>query len=231
MRNFFLKYFLFFTISIAVGQTEFDKVHPLLLSLNSNDGWADIKEIDDLVNISMKELGESQFYAIKVDKIIDIEPDRITDVIMDVNNYNSFLSNAESFKSEVINQSDKNLTGYQYIKVDLPFFDDREYYFKMSREQIVKQDTTTMCFWLLLEPLEKDANSNINTSAIYLEYGAGIWKSEQISPGKYNISYRLYMDPGGSIPTFVVDIINETSIIGLFQDALNEAYRRQNTRS
>jgi len=179
----------------------------------------------------MKELGESQFYAIKVDKIIDIEPDRITDVIMDVNNYNSFLSNAESFKSEVINQSDKNLTGYQYIKVDLPFFDDREYYFKMSREQIVKQDTTTMCFWLLLEPLEKDANSNINTSAIYLEYGAGIWKSEQISPGKYNISYRLYMDPGGSIPTFVVDIINETSIIGLFQDALNEAYRRQNTRS
>ena len=148
---------------------------------------------------------------------------------MDVKNYNSFLSNAESFKSEVINQSDKNLIGYQYIKVDLPFFDDREYYFKMSREQILEQDTTTMCFWVLLEPLEKDAN--INTSAIYLEYGAGIWKSEQISPGKYNISYRLYMDPGGFIPTFVVDIINEISIVGLFQDALNEAYRRQNTRS
>jgi hypothetical protein len=39
------------------------------------------------------------------------------------------------------------------------------------------------------------------------------------------------MDPGGFIPTFVVDIINEISIVGLFQDALNEAYRRQNTRS
>ena len=229
MRKNILKYFLFFTMSIAVGQTEFDKVHPLLLSLNSNDGWTDIKEIDDLVNISMKEFGESEFCAIKVGKTIDIEPDRITDVIMDVNNYNSFLSNAESFKSEVVKQSDKNLIGYQYIKVDIPFFDDREYYFKMSREQILEQDTTTMCFWVLLEPLEKDAN--INTSAIYLEYGAGIWKSEQISPGKYNISYRLYMDPGGFIPTFVVDIINEISIVGLFQDALNEAYRRQNTRS
>ena len=98
----------------------------------------------------------------------------------------------------------------------------------MSREQIIDQDTTTMCFWLLLEPFKEKAN---NINAIYLEYGAGIWKSEQISPGKYNISYRLYMDPGGSIPTFVVDIINETSIVGLFQDALNEAYRRQNTRS
>ena len=229
MRKNILKYFLFFTMSIAIGQTEFDKVHPLLLSLNSNDGWTDIKEIDDLVNISMKEFGESEFCAIKVGKTIDIEPDRITDVIMDVNNYNSFLSNAESFKSEVVKQSDKNLIGYQYIKVDIPFFDDREYYFKMSREQILEQDTTTMCFWVLLEPLEKDAN--FNTSAIYLEYGAGIWKSEQISTGKYNISYRLYMDPGGSIPTFVVDIINEKSITGLFQDALNEAYRRQNTRS
>jgi len=231
MRKNIFKYLLCFSICIAVGQTEFDKVHPLLLSLNSNDGWTNIKQLDNLVNISMKELGKSQLYAIKVGKIINIEPNQITDVIMDVNNYNSFLSNAESFKSEVITQSDKNLIGYQYIKVDLPFFEDREYYFKISREQIVKQDTTTMCFWVLLEPFEKEASSNINTSAIYLEFGAGIWKSEQISPGKYDISYRLYIDPGGSIPTFLVDIINETSIIGLFQDALSEAYRRHNTRS
>ena len=33
MRKNILKYFLFFTTSIAVGQTEFDKNHPLLLSL------------------------------------------------------------------------------------------------------------------------------------------------------------------------------------------------------
>ena len=228
MRKNSLKNFFILSLSIAFSETDYDRVYPLLLSLNSNDGWTDIKEIDDSTNISMKELSESKLYAIKVDKIIDIEPDQITDVIMDVNNYNSFLTNSESFKSEVVNQYDKNLIGYQYIKVDIPFFDDREYYFKMSREQISDQDTTTMCFWVLLEPFKKKAN---NINAIYLEYGAGIWKSEQISPGKYNISYRLYMDPGGSIPTFVVDIINETSIIGLFQDALNEAYRRQNTRS
>ena len=228
MRKNSLKNFFILSLSIAFSETDYDRVYPLLLSLNSNDGWTDIKEIDDSTNISMKELSESKLYAIKVDKIIDIEPDQITDVIMDVNNYNSFLTNSESFKSEVVNQYDKNLIGYQYIKVDIPFFDDREYYFKMSREQISDQDTTTMCFWLLLEPFKEKAN---NINAIYLEYGAGIWKSEQISPGKYNISYRLYMDPGGSIPTFVVDIINETSIVGLFQDALNEAYRRQNTRS
>tara|TARA_B100001250_G_scaffold402862_1_gene416549 strand:+ start:905 stop:1591 length:687 start_codon:yes stop_codon:yes gene_type:complete len=228
MRKNSIKNFFILSLSIAFSETDYDRVYPLLLSLNSNDGWTDIKEIDDSTNISIKELSESKLYAIKVDKIIDIEPDQITDVIMDVNNYNSFFTNSESFKSEVINQYDKNLIGYQYIKVDIPFFEDREYYFKMSREQIIDQDTTTMCFWLLLEPFKEKAN---NINAIYLEYGAGIWKSEQISPGKYNISYRLYMDPGGSIPTFVVDIINETSIIGLFQDALNEAYRRQNTRS
>jgi hypothetical protein len=228
MRKNSLKNFFILSLSIAFSETDYDRVYPLLLSLNSNDGWTDIKEIDDSTNISMKELSESKLYAIKVDKIIDIEPDQITDVIMDVNNYNSFLTNSESFKSEVINQYDKNLIGYQYIKVDIPFFEDREYYFKMSREQIIDQDTTTMCYWLLLEPFKEKAN---NINAIYLEYGAGIWKSEKISPGKYNISYRLYMDPGGSIPTFVVDIINETSITGLFQDAINEAYRRQNTRS
>jgi len=217
-------------MSIAVGQTEFEKVHPLLLSLNSNDGWTDIKEIDNLVSLSTKNLGESQLYAIKVEQTIDIKPAQVIDVIMDVNNYNSFLSNAESFKSKVVTQSDNNLIGYQYIKVDLPFFDDREYYFKMSREHIIEQDTTTMCFWVLREPVKKDTNRNVKTSAIYLEYGAGIWKSEQISLGSYNISYRLYMDPGGSIPSFIARIINETSIVGLFQDVLNEASRKQNKR-
>jgi len=231
MRKNILKYFLFFTMSIAIGQTEFDKVHPLLLSLNSNNGWTNIKKIDSLVNLSTKDLGEPQLYAIKIEKIINIKPDQITDVIMDVNNYNSFLSNAESFKSQVVTQSENNLIGYQYIKVDFPFFDDREYYFKMSREHIIEQDTTTMCFWVLREPVKKDNSRNLKKSAIYLEYGAGIWKSEQISPGSYNISYRLYMDPGGSIPSFIARIINETSIVGLFQDVINEAFRKQNKRS
>ena len=167
MRKNILKYFLFFTMSITVGQTEFDKVHPLLLSLNSNNGWKNIKKIDNSVNISMKKLGGSKFFAINVERIIDIKPDRITDVIMDVSNYNSFLSNAKSFKSEVVNQSDINLIGYQYIKVDLPFFDDREYYFKMSREQIFEQDTTTMCFGYCLILLKR-SRTGILIQALYI---------------------------------------------------------------
>ena len=39
------------------------------------------------------------------------------------------------------------------------------------------------------------------------------------------------MDPGGSIPSFIARIINETSIVGLFQDVINEASRKQNKRS
>ena len=38
----------------------------------------------------------------------------------------------------------------------------------------------------------KEKANNIN--AIYLEYGAGIWKSEQISPGKYNISFARFIN-------------------------------------
>ena len=34
------------------------------------------------------------------------------------------------------------------------------------------------------------------------------------------------MDPGGSIPNFIIDKINEVSIVNIFKDALAEAEKR-----
>tara|TARA_B100001146_G_C16193185_1_gene440196 strand:+ start:1327 stop:2022 length:696 start_codon:yes stop_codon:yes gene_type:complete len=220
-----------FAISICFGQDKLENNQILISLLYSNSDWTIIKKTNDSVNISIKELDNSDLYAIKVDKTINIEPEQITDVIMDVKNYNSFLSNTKYLKSQVIEQNNTDLIGYQYIRINLLFFDDREYFFRMSRKGIADQDSTTMCFWKLLEPFDNNRTIKSNEDITYIEYGAGIWKSEHISPGKNKISYSLYMDPGGSIPDFIVDKINEQSILGLFQDAVNEAFRRKNANS
>ena len=49
---------------------------------------------------------------------------------------------------------------------------------------------------------------------------------DSIDKSKIKISYRLFMDPGGSIPNFLTDKINEISIINLFKDVIAEAERR-----
>ena len=45
----------------------------------------------------------------------------------------------------------------------------------------------------------------------------------KIEKNKYLISYRLYMDPGGSLPDFIIKKVNESSIYNIFNDVINEA--------
>ena len=44
---------------------------------------------------------------------------------------------------------------------------------------------------------------------------------------KFDISYRLIMDPGGYIPDLLVEMINEVALVSLFKDVLKEARSRR----
>ena len=54
-----------------------------------------------------------------------IDPDVISNVVMDLDNYGEFLSNANTLDSRILNITDEYVDGYQHIKVTLPFFSDR----------------------------------------------------------------------------------------------------------
>ena len=82
--------------------------------------------------------------------------------------------------------------------------------------------------WVLLNENGKytDYLQKNDSDAVYLNFGAGVWMASPTSDGQIDISYRLYMDPGGSIPNFIIDKINEVSIVNIFKDALAEAEKR-----
>ena len=40
------------------------------------------------------------------------------------------------------------------------------------------------------------------------------------------LSYKLFLDPGGSIPDFAVELMNKTSIVNIFNNVLAEASKR-----
>ena len=61
---------------------------------------------------------------------------------------------------------------------------------------------------------------------VYIDYGVGSWSMEALENGKYDVSYRLVMDPGGWIPGSVSNYFNRVSIVGIFQDAITETRNR-----
>jgi len=63
---------------------------------------------------------------------------------------------------------------------------------------------------------------------VYLDHGAGLWVAEEIENNIIILSYRIYMDPGGSLPDFMIDIMNKVSVVNVFKDAVAEAQNRHN---
>jgi hypothetical protein len=53
--------------------------------------------------------------------------------------------------------------------------------------------------------------------------------AERADDGDYMLSYRLYLDPGGSIPDFAIELLNKMSVVNVFNDVLIEASRRNYT--
>lgn len=204
-------------------ELDMDSNNNLLKSLYSDLNWEIMEFSNDSILISQKEIVESNLNAIKVEKIVNIHPELFSNVIMNVADYDSFLTNAESFKSKVIQFDKTGLIGYQHIIVDFPFIDDREYYFYMSTKPPSVEFNNLISFWILIDP-DKNKNSIKKTEdLVYLSQGAGLWKWEKnIESKSFKISYILTMHPGGALPEFLIEKINQNSIITLFRDVINK---------
>ena len=165
-----------------------------------------------------------------VKKDIDLPKKILQDVIMDVNNYKQFLKSSDSFISNEIKRTTHFVDGYQFIPINIPFFDNREYLFRMYPSGFKDDDSISIIHWYLLDENEIVLDKK-NHSATYLSHGAGLWVAEEKSNNKTSLSYRLYMDPGGSLPTFLIDMINKTSVVNIFEDVIAEAQNRYLNRN
>ena len=200
------------------------KPNAILNSLHDNTGW-EILDSSAYRLISTKRIPGKDLFAVMVQKELDLPKEILQAVIMDINNYKHFLKSSDSFISNEIKRTSKFVDGYQFIPINLPFFDNREYLFRMYPSGFKEDDKISFIHWYLLDE-DKTILKKENRSATYLNHGAGLWTAEQRLNNKTFFSYRIYMDPGGSLPSFLIDIINKNSVVNIFEDAVAEAQKR-----
>ena len=99
---------------------------------------------------------------------------------------------------------------------------DREYFFRVHSNGTNNKDTTSIVHWYLIKN-PKEKQKELNKQTITLNYGAGLWIADSFNDTSYVLSYCLFLDPGGFIPDFAVEIINKANIINIFQDVIAEA--------
>lgn len=195
---------------------------PAILSetLYTELDWSHVETTEEGITIAEKAISGIAVKAVKVSAVIELDPEILAQVIEDVSNYGRFLTSASAMECDLLELSENGLVGYQYV--DIPMISDRVYAFRMARPL----GDASRVDWELL-PRESLADYEVNErEGVYLDYGVGSWSMIARTDGKYDVSYRLVMDPGGWIPDSISDYFNRVSIVGIFKDALVETERR-----
>lgn len=209
----------------------YNSSYDLLKLLIEKTGWENDGE-ENGFSLSKKLIKNKDLYALRVQKKVAFSPDIIQEILIDVNNYDQFLSKSDNIKSYELNRSNKWVDAYQFIENNIPFLDNREYCFRISKEGLDDSDKISLVHWYLLEKNYYDTSHLAkNNKSIYLNYGAGLWLAEEQIDQSVMISYIIYIDPGGSIPDFLIDKANRVSLVNILEDTIIEANRRINLKN
>ena len=220
---------IFWTFDLSLLANEIVKTPDVLLqTLKSNQNWTFVAKEGE-VTLSTKPIKNMSLVAFMAKQKTNIPSKIIQDIVMDVKNYGQDFNSAGEFVFSEVRRYSGAVEGYHLLPVDLPFMKDREYFFRVHSGGYDKEDNVSIVHWYLIDEPEKVQTQNISKDAIYLDYGAGLWMAEHVDDGEYMLSYRLYLDPGGSIPDFAIELLNKMSIVNVFNDVLSEASRRTYT--
>ncbi len=216
-------FFLFFVVFVsASAKNNFD-----LLGLNTDQNWNLIHSFDDSVKVYKKPVLNKQLNAYRVVKQTDLDPEQLYSVFEDIKNYEQALPSANNIDFEFVSSNQDTIYGYQHIKINVPFVKDRHYVYRMLRHNPKRGHAC----WVLRDQEGSfkdyiDQQAKERGKPIYLSDGVGVFKVEpEQNTSQYTVSYSLYMDPGGNLPDFLINMINERGLVNMFRDVLKEAKR------
>lgn len=200
----------------------------LLPYLADDAGWSRLKITPDGQTLYRKDL-QVTFPALKIEQEVAVAPEVVMAVFNDIENYPAFFKSASRATFRVLRREGQRVDAYQHLNV--PLLADRHYLFRLNGPQPLSNTTGQSASWVVLDPAaeygsEIDLARNQQPNLIYLRYGAGQLRVEPTAAGLTRISYRLILDPGGRLPLFLVEMLNEKGLTGLFRDVIDESLRR-----
>ena len=98
--------------------------------LHEEAGWEAVETQDGGLIIEEKRIPGISVRAVKVEQVLDIQPEILAQVIEDVANYNRFLTSATGLECDLLSQDSTQLIGFQYV--DIPLISDRIYGFRIT---------------------------------------------------------------------------------------------------
>jgi len=166
------------------------------MSLFSQGEW-ELRKEKDGIKVYTREIEGSKIQEYKAIAIVDAKLSSAIAVIKDVENYPEFLENI--IEAKLIESSDTTQTHYLINKTPWPVT-NRDGIFRSVFSQYYDTKLVKMTVNLV-----KDYELE-NKKCVRMKEAIGFWLFDPIESDKVEITYQMHIDPGGSIPAWVLNM-------------------------
>lgn len=182
--------------------------------------WEEVADEND-VKVWTRDVPNSSILEIKAVTITRATPERIWAVLQDVAAYPQFMPYVQD--TRIISTFAGGHYEYQFI--DPPIVDERDYTLRIDYQVNANSGVRTRTW-----RAQNDKGPKKREDAVRVEVNRGSWTLEPLPKGRTRVTYYLFTDPGGSIPNWIANMANTTSVPELLAAVSNRSVNPAWTR-
>ncbi len=169
---------------------------------------------EDGIKVWTRDVPGARVREVRAETTVNAPSKRVFDVLGDVQHYVDFMPYV--VETRIIGEAKDG--HYEYQRIDPPIVDMRDYCVKVT----IEADEASGVYIRSWEPANDKAPPK-REGTVRVEVNSGSWTLEPLAGGKTHVSYYLYTDPGGSIPAWIANKANTTSLPDLLNAVKNRS--------
>jgi hypothetical protein len=179
------------------------------LSSPAQNNWILQKEKDG-IKISNRHSTRSSFNDVRVEVDLPGDIDQLASILLDVHDYTDWAYATR--KSELIKELGPGKLIY-YTEIDVPWpATDRYLYARFE----LKKDPSGRTMEVISSSINDEGPAP--KDMLKIPYSKGSWKVTQISKKLIHVEYILELDPGGSLPAWVLNLFSTKGPLETFEN-------------
>ena len=188
----------------------------LLLAVPDNpNAWTEVNN-DDGIRVWARDVPGSNIREVKAESVIAAPAETVWAVVNDQPHYTEFMPYAKEVR--VFSEDAGTNARYEYQLIDPPLVSRRDYTLQATFDANPAEGRYRRSW-----TAANDKGPKPRQDVVRVTVCEGYWQIERLTDKTARVTYWLYTDPGGSVPTWMANKANTTSVPNLMRAVRNRS--------
>lgn len=163
----------------------------------------ELVEDEDGIKVWSREVPDSDIREVRALTIMDVPASRIRQVLANTGDFPEFMPYVEEARVIESNRSGRVV----YQRVDPPMVSPRDYVLRVTTEAD-RETGRYVRRWSIANRKDPPPREDV----VRVRTNRGRWTLQRLSEERTRVEYYLFTEPGGSIPSWIVNYANSNSV-------------------